>query len=209
MPNCTFGFFWNGNKHFSGNIQRTCFYSLSCLFFKRLSPGGGAVIADWFICPVKYSAAELWMLSTLHQVAGVFTQRGRFRRSLPPTVERILCSSDGASPRLAGALKSHKWPSWRGFWVLFMDIKLLPKCLTMSGEDWKWQTSEEAAARVEKWETMFPQERDSPSSPGSTNTCMLFWGERYMFAISELQVLFSILSDGWPLKQSPARFERL
>lgn len=75
------------------------------------------------------------MLSTLHQVAGVFMQQGRFRRSLLPTVERILSSSDGASHQLAEALKSHKWPSWRGFWVLFMDIKLLLKCLTMSGED--------------------------------------------------------------------------
>lgn len=103
----------------------------------------------------------------------------------PPTAERIPCSSGRTNHRPAGALKSHKWPPRLGFWLFFMDITLLPKCLPMSGEAWKWQTSEEAAARVWKWETMFPQDRESASAPAAPIHACYFW-ERRMFAISGL-----------------------
>lgn len=159
--------------------------------------------------PVKYSTAAqcLSAVDTFHPAS--------VSRSVcatgPPTAERIPCSSGRTNHRPAGALKSHKWPPRPGFWLFFMDIKLLPKCLTMSGEDWKWQTSEEAAARVRKWETMFPQDRDSASAPAAPIHACYFW-ERRMFAISglwSLQVHFLPVGHlattkgsslvGWPL----------
>ena len=131
------------------------------------------------------SVSQVWILSTLID-----------RADFPPTVERLPCSSQS----LRGALKSYKWPPQPGFCLSFIDIKLLRKCLTTSGEDWKWQTSEEAATRAWKWETMFPQERDSAPSPPAPRHACYFWGRR-MFAISGPWSLQVPILPGWRSKK--------
>lgn len=82
------------------------------------------------------------MLFALHQLAGLFMHQGRFKRNLPPTLQLIAGSSqtDSACKSLEVTSMASAAPGASGYFSRTTS-NCCEKCLTMSGEDRKWQPS--------------------------------------------------------------------
>lgn len=176
----------------------------------------GAAINNWFINPVKYSTAAqcLSAVGAFHpaSVGWSVCATGQISEKPSTDSEAAPCSSGRASHRLVGALKSQKWPPRPGFWVFFMDIKLLRKSLTMIGGRLKVtdERGSSSSAGVEVGDAV-PTGLWLTLLPSSTNTCMLFLGKTHVcyFRTWVTAGAFSCCLTFGHRKKAPAWFDRL
>lgn len=108
-------------------------------------------------------------------------QQGRFQRSLlSPTVEPIPCSSDRASHRLVGALKSQKWPLQPGSWLFFHGHQTVAKLSDDERKRLKVTDERGSSSAGVKAEADVPTGRWLTLLPASTSICVLFLGKTHV-----------------------------